>query len=81
MDGEGLERCDARVGPALGGAPVDGQHVVSEVFAEHQAGDGWLRLQLVRRRQLHLHVLDLTASGGGVRRDDDGRDDGEGRGG
>lgn len=39
-----LERFDLRSLPALLLRPVDGQHVVGELFAEHQRGGVGLRL-------------------------------------
>lgn len=39
-----LERFDLRSLPAFLVRPVDGQHVVGEVFAEHQSGGVGLRL-------------------------------------
>lgn len=39
-----LERFDLRSLPAALLRPVDGQHVVGELFAEHQGGGVWLRL-------------------------------------
>lgn len=44
MQRQVLERFDLRSLPALLLRPVDGQHVVGELFAEHQRGGVGLRL-------------------------------------
>lgn len=82
MQRQVLERFDLRRLPAVLPRPVDGQHVVGELFAEHQGGGVRLRLAFCAALDGEVCCLRWRRTGAAETGGDgevDGTGDGEGR--